>query len=62
MLANPMRGPLAWWQAMWDTGLTPLILPPQWCVCEKHIGIGGEIMLHHGHAAVKRHYGNVRLG
>ena len=56
MLGSPMRGPLAWWQAMWDTQITPLILPPQWCVCERHIGVGGEIILHEGHASVKRHY------
>ena len=61
ILARPVRGPLAWWRAMGSTGIAPLILPPQWCVCERHIGIGGEIMLHHGHASVKRHYGNLRI-
>ena len=61
MLERPVRGPLAWWRAMERTGTAPLILPPQWCVCERHIGIGGEIMLHHGHDAVKRQYGNLRI-
>jgi hypothetical protein len=62
MLMNPQRGPLNWWDAMLATGIAPLILPPQWCVCERHIGIGGEICLHFGHQSVKRHYGNVRIG
>lgn len=61
MLQEPTRGPLAWWQAMWDESWAPLILPPQYCVCERHIGIGGEIILHHGHEAVKRHYGYRRV-
>ena len=56
MLRCPIRGPLAWWKAMLGTGTVPLILPPQWCVCERHIGVGGEIILHEGHASVKRHY------
>jgi hypothetical protein len=56
MLTHPERGPMVWWYAMLETGIAPLILPPQWCVCERHIGVGGEIILHEGHAAVKRHY------
>lgn len=52
----PMRGPVVWWHAMMASGIAPLILPPQWCVCERHIGVGGEIILHEGHASVKRHY------
>jgi hypothetical protein len=60
LLDTPMRGPLAWQKSMWLTGIAPLILPPQWCVCSKHIGVGGEIILHEGHEAVKRHYGNRR--
>jgi hypothetical protein len=56
MEAHPERGPIAWWNAMLETGLNPMLLPPQWCVCERHIGVGGEIILHEGHAAVKRHY------
>lgn len=60
MLSAPMRGPLAWWKAMWDTGLSPLILPPQFCVCARHIGVGGEIILHDGHEAVRRHYAGMK--
>jgi hypothetical protein len=60
MLERPVRGPIAWARAMFATGITPLILPPQWCVCERHIGIGGEIMIHEGHEAAKRHYQGVK--
>lgn len=59
MLVNPVRGPIAWWRAMWSTGITPLILPPQWCVCSRHIGVGNEIILHEGHLDVKRHYAGI---
>ena len=62
MLARPHRGPLVWWRAMLSTGITPLALPPQFCVCERHIGVGDEAILHVGHEAVKRHYGNRRTG
>ena len=61
MLAHPQRGPLVWWHAMWATGDVPLILPPQWCVCERHIGCGNEIILHTGHQAVARHYKDMPL-
>jgi hypothetical protein len=60
MLSHPQRGPMVWWEAMLQTGIAPLILPPQWCVCERHIGVGGEIILHEGHEAVKRHYAGMR--
>ena len=56
MLAAPVRGPIAWWRAMLKTGIAPLILPPQWCVCERHLSVGNEIILHEGHASVKRFY------
>jgi hypothetical protein len=56
ILRTPIRGPIAWHWAMWNSGLSPLVLPPQWCVCERHIGVGGDIILHEGHASVKRHY------
>ena len=56
MLDDPVRGPIAWWRAMWRTGISPLILGPQWCTCERNIGCGNEIVIHEGHAAVKRHY------
>lgn len=56
MEQHPVRGPLAWWRALWQTGFSPCLLPPQWCVCEADIGCGHEILLHEGHAAVKTHY------
>lgn len=62
MLAGlPERGPMVWYRAMLVTGIAPLILPPQFCVCSRHIGVGGEIILHHGHDDVKRHYGYRRV-
>ena len=61
MLMDPVRGPMAWWRAMWESGRSPLILPPQWCVCERHIGCGNEIILHTGHEAVARHYKDMPL-
>lgn len=60
MVACPVRGPVAWQRAMANTGIAPLILPPQWCVCERHIGCGNEIMLHEGHDRVKRHYAGMK--
>jgi hypothetical protein len=32
-LMTCMRGTLAFWKASWKTGVTPLYLPEQWCVC-----------------------------
>ncbi len=61
MLAKPQRGPLVWWEAMQFTGVTPLPLPPQLCVCERHIGCGDEAILHMGHQSVARHYGKAVL-
>ena len=55
--AHPIRGPLAWWRAAWQARFCPCILPPQWCVCQEHIGIGNEIILHVGHEKVKEFYG-----
>lgn len=60
MRADPIRGPLAWWKAMLSTGITPLILPPQWCVCEVHRGIESPIIIHEGHESVKRYYADVK--
>lgn len=62
MLQHPQRGPMVWAHAMQNTAIVPLILPPQWCVCEKHIGCGNEILLHEGHDAVKRHYAGMVTG
>jgi hypothetical protein len=56
MIFRPVRGPLAWWRAAWETGFAPYLLPPQWCVCEKDIDCGNEIILHEGHDSVKQHY------
>lgn len=56
MLFRPVRGPVAWWRAAWETGFAPYLLPPQWCVCAENVGIGNEIILHEGHEAVRNYY------
>lgn len=56
MKTNPVRGPLAMWRAVWETGINPYVLPFQWCVCKEHVGIGNEIILHIGHEKVKKYY------
>jgi len=56
MTKNPVRGPLAMWRAIWKSGTMPCMLPPQWCVCLEHCGIGEEIILHVGHDKVKGFY------
>ncbi len=56
MRERPVRGPLAWWRACYRTGFSPCLLPFQWCVCQEHIGIGDEIILHVGHEKVARYY------
>jgi len=52
------RGTVSFWRATWDSGygFNPYILPPQWCVCREHVGIGDEIILHIGHKEVKDYY------
>lgn len=57
MVANPVRGPLNMWRAVWKTGINPYLLPHQWCVCVEDVGIGGEIILHIGHEKVRQYYG-----
>jgi hypothetical protein len=56
MERNPVRAPLALWRACWASRFTPYLLPFQWCVCQEHVGIGNEIILHSGHAAVRQFY------
>lgn len=66
----PCRGTVALVKAMWNSSISPVILPEQWCVCAsnaRHIKgytelLGGRsvnipaIMLHLGHDAVKEVY------
>lgn len=54
------RGTVSFWRTTWDMGheFNPYILPPQWCVCREHVGIGDEIVLHIGHKEVKDYYKN----
>lgn len=56
IIKKPVRGPLAMWRSIWKEGHFPCILPPQWCVCREHCGVGGEIILHLGHEEVKKYY------
>jgi hypothetical protein len=56
MLSRPVRGPLAMWRAIWRSGFNPYVLPVQWCVCQEHVGIGNEIILHVGHDKVREYY------
>lgn len=35
-LQTCMRGTHAMWRASWKTGITPVYLPEQWCVCESN--------------------------
>ena len=56
MLHSPVRGPLAWWRACWASSWHPCVLPPQWCVCQEHVGIADPICLHEGHQRVKDYY------
>lgn len=57
MRFRPMRGPLAWAEAIYELRFAPCLLPPQWCVCAEDIGCGNEIVLHVGHEAVRKYYG-----
>ena len=56
MLQKNMRGPLVMWRSIWKIGFNPYLLPPQWCVCLEHCGVGDEIILHLGHEKVKKFY------
>ena len=56
MKSNPLRGPVKMWRAIWSSDCNPYLLPFQWCVCEEHLGIGNEIILHVGHDKVKNYY------
>ena len=56
ILSNPLRGPVKMWRAIWESNFNPYLLPFQWCVCQEHIGIGNEILLHVGHKKVLEYY------
>lgn len=53
---NPCRLPVLLAKVAWQTGYHPYVLPPQWCVCKEHVGIGNEIIVHVGHKEVYNHY------
>ncbi len=58
MERHAVRAPLALWRACWTSGFVPYLLPFQWCVCQEHVGVGDEIILHTGHERVRRFYGD----
>lgn len=62
------RGTLAIWKAIWKTGITPLYLPEQWCVCGSNahhlknytnatVGRISPIFAHWGHPKVQKEFG-----
>lgn len=74
-LNNCMRGTLAFWLASYRTGITPLYLPEQWCLCESNVQyfknykkrLQGRdypiepIMLHWGQKGVRDAYNGVTI-
>jgi hypothetical protein len=64
---RPGRGTHLLWRAAWDSGVHPLLLPFNWCVCSRrtlrarHLE-GNEIVLHVGHPDVEPRYEKVRRG
>lgn len=56
MLSTPLRSPTVLYKAALDTNFSPYTLPFQWCVCEEHLGVGDEIVLHVGHKRVQDYY------
>lgn len=56
MKKEPSRASLVMWKAAQSLGISPYLLPAEWCVCAEDAGIGNEIMLHLGHNAVAEYY------
>ena len=52
------RSTVSMWRTIWESGshFHPYMLPIQWCVCKKDVGVGDEIILHAGHQAVRDYY------
>ena len=46
MRENPLRNPVVMHRAAMKTGFSPYVLPFHWSLCEQHIGLGNEIVLH----------------
>lgn len=56
MQREPSRASLVMWKAARELGVSPYLLPAEWCVCTEDIAIGDEIVLHVGHPKVKQYY------
>jgi hypothetical protein len=54
------RASLVMWKAAKKTGISPYLLPPEFCVCGEDVGIGNEVLLHVGHPKVAQFY-NVKI-
>ena len=45
-------------KAVYRSGVSPCLLPFQWCDCAESVGCGNEIILHLGGTyRVRKHYG-----
>ncbi|QOW10887.1 hypothetical protein Q73A0000_11225 [Kaistella flava (ex Peng et al. 2021)] len=56
MQREPSRASLVMWKAAKELGISPYLLPAEWCVCSEDAGIGDEVMLHVGHPKVEQYY------
>ncbi|MCD9854172.1 hypothetical protein LUD75_05625 [Epilithonimonas sp. JDS] len=56
MIKEPSRASLVMWKAAKETGASPYLLPPEFCVCGEDVGIGNEVLLHVGHPKVAQFY------
>ncbi|ASW75060.1 hypothetical protein IQ37_00340 [Chryseobacterium piperi] len=56
MEKEPSRASLVMWKVARDLGISPYLLPKEWCVCGEDVGIGDEVILHKGHSKVEQYY------
>ena len=56
MQREPSRASLVMWKAAKELGISPYLLPAEWCVCAEDVGIGDEVLLHLGHQEVGNYY------
>ena len=54
------RSSISMWNAIWESGLYPYMLPREFCVCRGSEGIGNEVILHVGHKSVAEYY-NIKI-
>lgn len=56
MQKEPSRASLVMWKAAKELGVSPYLLPNEWCVCNEDVAIGDEVILHVGHSKVEEYY------